>query len=122
MSCPVVTLSPDGSRVVYLASEDDTQQLYVRAMDSKEGKPIPGTEGAFCTPFFSPDGQWVAFYSKGWLKKVSLSGGTPVNVLNGMAGVLGASWGDDGNIVWAGANGGIQRVSVPVGQLVYIQN
>jgi eukaryotic-like serine/threonine-protein kinase len=120
MVCPVVTLSPDGSRVVYLASQGGTQQLYVRAMDSKEGKPIPGTEGAFCTPFFSPDGQWVAFYSIGWLKKVSLSGGTPVNVLNGMQGVLGASWGDDGNIVWAGSNGGIQRVSAMGGRTQFV--
>ncbi len=51
-----------------------TRQLYVRSLDSLEAKPLSGTEGAFA-PFFSADGQWLAFFSGIALKKVSVSGG-----------------------------------------------
>lgn len=112
MECPVVALSPDGSRVVYVASQGNTRQLYLRAMDNKEAKPIPGTEGAYCTPFFSPDSQWLGFFSTGSLKKVSLNGGSPINIVSGLGGVLGANWGDDGNIVFASRiTKGIERIS-----------
>ena len=71
----VMTLSPDGTRLVYVANE----QLYLRNMHELTSAPIPGTEGSDPTePVFSPDGQWVAFYSRGALKKVPVTGGTPV--------------------------------------------
>ena len=59
---PTVALSPDGSRLVYVASQGSAQQLYLRALDSLEAKPIPGTEGAG-EPFFSADGQWLGFFA-----------------------------------------------------------
>ena len=62
---PAVALSPDGTQLAYVATQGGTQQLYVRAMDSLDATPIPGTEGAV-NPFFSPDGQW----------QISTEGGT----------------------------------------------
>ncbi len=56
---PAVALSPDGTRLAYVARQGSTQQLYVRAMDSLEARPIPGTEGAV-NPLFSPDGKSFA--------------------------------------------------------------
>jgi len=35
---------------------------------------LSGTEGAR-DPFFSPDGQWIAFFADGKLKKISSQGG-----------------------------------------------
>ena len=55
-----LALSPDGTRVAYVATRGGTPQLYLRAMDQLQPKPIPGTEGA-SFPFFSPDGQWLGF-------------------------------------------------------------
>ena len=87
----------------------------LRALDSREAKPIPGTEGTLCTPFFSPDGQWLAFYVPGFLKKVSLQGGTPVTLAN-ISGMLGASLGTDDTIVFAEPSGsGIVKVSAAGG-------
>jgi hypothetical protein len=43
---PAVGLSPDGTRLAYAARQGGAQQIYLRAMDSLEAKPIPGTEGA----------------------------------------------------------------------------
>ena len=87
-----------------------TQQLYLRAMDSLESKPIPGTEGAF-NPFFSPDGQWLGFFAGGKLKKVSASGGAAVT-LGDAPDPHGASWGSQGIIAFAPTNASaLQQVS-----------
>src|SRR5439155_13190292 len=76
-----IALAPDGSRLVYVASHGVGTQLYVRALDSFEAKPIPDTEGAG-NPFFSPDGQAVGFFAEGKMKKVTLSGGAPFTLCN----------------------------------------
>ncbi|HYV29550.1 MAG TPA: protein kinase, partial [Candidatus Binatia bacterium] len=94
---PVVALSPDGSRLVYVANHSGAQQLYVRPIDRLEATAIPGTEGAE-SPFFSPDGQWLGFFAEGKLKKVSLSGGAPLTLCSAPLN-RGASWGPDDNII-----------------------
>ncbi|HET9406431.1 MAG TPA: protein kinase [Candidatus Sulfotelmatobacter sp.] len=76
---PAVALSPDGTHLAYVAVQGNTQQLYLRAMDSLEARPIPGTEGA-TEPSFSPDGQWLGFFASGNLKKVSVSGGAALTL------------------------------------------
>jgi eukaryotic-like serine/threonine-protein kinase len=93
---PAVALSPDGSRLAYVARQGGTQQLYLRAMDSQEAKLIPGTEGAV-NPFFSPDGQWLGFFASGKLKKVSVNGGAALTLGDGVT-FGGASWGSQGMI------------------------
>jgi eukaryotic-like serine/threonine-protein kinase len=100
VSGPAVALSPDGTRLAYIAAQGGgVQQLYLRAMDSPEVKPIPGTEGA-AVPFFSPDSQWVGFFAGGKLKKVSVGGGATVT-LGDAAQPVGASWGSQGMIAFA---------------------
>ena len=98
-SGPAVALSPDGTHLAYVARQGGTQQLYLRAMDSLEAKPIPGTEGAI-NPFFSPDGQWLGFFAGGKLKKVSVSGGAALT-LGDATFPRGASWGSQGMIAFA---------------------
>jgi len=99
---PAVALSPDGTHLAYIARQGGTQQLYLRAMDSLEAKPVLGTEGAF-NPFFSPDGQWVGFFAGGKLKKASVSGGAVLSV-GEAASPNGGSWGSQGTIVFAPTN------------------
>ncbi len=105
-----VALSPDGTHLAYVARQGGTQELYLRAMDSLEAKPIPGTEGAG-NPFFSPDGQWVGFFAAGKLKKVSVSGGGALT-LGDTAFPRGGSWGSQGMIAFSPAGVGVlQQVS-----------
>jgi serine/threonine-protein kinase len=108
---PVVTLSPDGSRLVYVANQGGSTQLYVRAIDRFETTAIPGTEGAEA-PFFSPDGQSVGFFAEGKLKKVSLTGGAPLILCNAPLN-RGASWRPDGTIIFTpgAATSGLYEVS-----------
>jgi Tol biopolymer transport system component len=107
---PTLALSPDGTHLAYVASQGGIQQLYLRPMDGLEARPISGTEGGF-NPFFSPDSQWLGFFAAGKLKKVSMSGGTPVTVCDA-ANYFGASWGPNDIIVFAASpSSGLLQVS-----------
>jgi Tol biopolymer transport system component len=96
---PAVAISPDGTHLAYVARQGGTQQLYLRAMDSLEARPILGTEGA-SSPFFSPDGQWVGFFADVKLKKVSVNGGAALTL--GDASIpRGGSWSSQGMIAFS---------------------
>jgi serine/threonine-protein kinase len=105
----VVASSPDGTHLVYSAEN----QLYLRAMDQLGATPLSGTAGAR-SPFFSPDGQWVGFWAGGELKKVSISGGTPMTLCETRS-PLGASWAGDDRILFARGDEGIFQVSAAGG-------
>ncbi len=87
-----VAISPTGTHVAYLAND----RIYLRALDEFEAQPLAGTEGSVPrTPFFSPDGQWIGFFSMSEraVKKVALSGGAPVTLARGATAPSGGSWG-----------------------------
>ena len=96
-SATPVVVSPDGSRFVYVVSEEGTTRLFQRPLDGIVGTPIRGTEGAR-GPFFSPDGNWVGFFTGNRLRKVSLLGGAPQDIAE-VEGTRSGSWGTDGTIV-----------------------
>ena len=106
---PVVALSPDGTHLAYVASLGGTQQLYLRAMDTQEARPVPGTEGAV-EPFFSLDGQWLGFFAGAKLKRISVSGGSALSLVDSSFS-LGASWGSQGMLAFAPGPTGLQLVS-----------
>jgi len=82
---PALTFSPDGSSLAFVAvGNDGVRRLAVRRLDSAEVKVIPGTEGAE-DPFFSPDGEWIGFWSKWKVRKVRASGlGVPEVICNSL--------------------------------------
>ena len=96
-----VIVSPDGSRLVFVSQG----RLFTRRLDQPRAVELPGTPGAYA-PFFSPDGQWVAFFATGQLKKISVEGGAAVTLCNaqGFRGAGGGTWSEDGTIV-ASLNG-----------------
>jgi serine/threonine-protein kinase len=104
-------LSPDGTRLVFVAiGADKAQRLYVRSLDQMQATVLSGTEYAR-DPFFSPDDQWIAFFARGKLKKVSVQGGAVVTLCDA-PNERGGSWGDDGSIVFAAGNrDGLSKVS-----------
>src|SRR5689334_15080966 len=66
-------LSPDGSRLAYISQS----RLFTLRLDQSVATELPGTEGAY-DAFFSPDGQSLAFFAGGRLKRVSVQGGAAV--------------------------------------------
>ncbi len=116
-----VAISPDGTKLVYVAEQVGKRQLYLQEMGEMEATPIAGTENGRM-PFFSPDGQWVGFAESqigGKLKKISLLGGPPYPLCE-IRGYLGAYWGPDDTIVFttfAEASGaGIWRIAAAGGK------
>jgi len=109
----VLALSPDGRHFVYNTNDG----LYLRTMDGLEAQVIPGTEEDLSNPFFSPDGQTVAYWSaaNSELKRISLSGGAPVVIASDVSNPRGASWGADGTILY-GQLDGIYRVAADGGR------
>ena len=107
---PAVALSPDGTRLVYVANRGGKRQLYLRRMDQLEATAITGTEGGY-GPFFSPDGQSVGFAVGTKLKKVPISGGA-TQILGLVPPITrGASWGADNTIMYtADPNQGLSRI------------
>jgi hypothetical protein len=57
------------------------------------------------SPFFSPDGQWIAFFAGGKLKKVSVTGGAAVNLCDAQSG-RGGTWADDDTIIFSPSSQG----------------
>ena len=108
-----MSISPEGNHVAFIGIRNGTRQLYVRALDSPEATPLAGTEDAYCTPTFSPDGQALLFYDVGpsELKKVALQGGSPQTVAKA-GGILGATWGSADSIIYSDINApGLRRIS-----------
>jgi serine/threonine-protein kinase len=108
LSQPGLALSADGSKLAYVAIHSAIQQIFLRAMDSTETKPLTGTEGA-SNPFFSPDGKWLGFFADGKLKKVSVNGGS-AQTLADAVNPRGGSWGSQGVIVFDNLAAPLQRV------------
>jgi hypothetical protein len=98
-------ISPGGTRMVYVSQG----RLFTRRLDQPNATELAGTQGAWA-PFFSPDGQWVAFFAPGRLQKISVEGGSAITLCNAPNG-RGGSWGEDGNIIAAlNSNGGLSRI------------
>ena len=105
-----LALSPDGRTLVYVGlDEAGVRHLYQRPLDRFEATVIPGTDQALA-PFFSPDGNEVGFAGPDGLRRVSLSGGTPVTIAPIGYRFRGGSWSRDGTIVFALEGSGLWRV------------
>lgn len=94
-----LALSADGQRLAFVAADANGQrQLWVRALDSSRTQPLAGTEGA-SDPFWSPDGDEVAFFANNQLKRVPAAGGAPAVIAEAGIGA-GGSWSPSGTIVF----------------------
>ena len=110
--------SPDGTQIAYTFGKGDLHSLYVHALDQWEGRLLlEGTSGDRpYQPFFSPDGAWIGFVTPGHLKKVPVSGGTPITLCD-VNFARGASWSEDGTIVFApGPASGLVRIQAAGGE------
>jgi serine/threonine protein kinase len=94
-----MAISPDGSRLVIALFNDNVAQLWLRSFDNGSITPIPDTKDA-SYPFWSPDGEFIAFFADGKLKKVPAAGGAPQVICDAPSG-RGGSWSGDGTILFA---------------------
>jgi eukaryotic-like serine/threonine-protein kinase len=105
-----VAVSPDGKWLAFNAATGGKIQLWLRALDTGETKPLPDTERANY-PFWSPDSRWIGFFVPGKLKKMEISGGLPVSLCDARGGAAGGTWNRDGVILFSSVSGiGLSRV------------
>jgi len=109
-------ISPDGTTIVYPANDGpvESQQLYVRRIDQITTVTLPGTERA-ASPFFSPDGESIAFWADNALKRTRLDGTAAPAIICPVESFLGGVWTADGRIVFASTNHGLQQVDADGG-------
>ena len=105
----VIAISPDGRHIAY----STTGPLVIRSLERSDTVSLKSGG----SPFFSPDGAWVAFFSgvSGSLERVPVGGGTPSLVTSVPVRPLGGSWGTNDRIVFAN-NVGLFRVPAESGE------
>jgi Tol biopolymer transport system component len=107
-----VAISPDGRRIAYIVNEADGVRLWVRDLESGTSRRLSDLASAQF-PFWSPDGQWVAFFTEAdppRLWKAPANGGAPISLCRTTAGA-GGTWSQDDVIVFAPtAAGPLHRV------------
>jgi len=120
---PSVAIAPDGKSIAYLAGGERSAggaELRVRRLDRLDAD-VVATGDAIASPFFSPDGLQIGYYMNvepPRLERVSIQGGAPVTITTIPSPLRGASWGEDGTIVYATSDtaSGLLRVSALGGE------
>jgi Tol biopolymer transport system component len=107
-----LALSRDGEVLIYASPIGGTTRLLVRRLSGDTTTVLAGTDGAYY-PFFSPDGQWIGFFSGNELRRVPLAGGAPVT-LRKVDRPVGATWVSKDSILLMESEGFRMRW-VPVG-------
>src|SRR4029453_9223801 len=105
-----LAISRDGTRMAFVAGT----RLYLRSMADLDTKPVQGTEmlGSVIEPVFSPDGQYLAFFSSAdnAVKRVPVTGGAAFTI-SPAAPPYGMTWGETGLVFAHPDEKGIVRVS-----------
>jgi Tol biopolymer transport system component len=110
----MLTLSPDGRQLAFVAPNGGASQVWIRSMSALESRPLAGTNGA-TYPFWSPDGVSLGYFAQGKLKKIAIAGGLPQTVCDAPNG-RGGTWNRNGVILFsAGPRNPIVRVAAAGG-------
>ena len=116
-SRPHLSLSPDGTTLVYVARVDGEPRLYLRTREDLTSRALPATEGA-THPAFSPDGTQIAFFAAGMLKRSSLDGAVTdvIRISDTDAPRRGLTWLTNDTIVYVPiATGGVAAIAATGG-------
>lgn len=112
-------LSPDGTRIAYLARAT----LFIKAVSGGEPTLVQGPlQGRGKTnPIFSPDGQTILYWAQddSVLQRVPVRGGTPVTVAK-VDNPFGLSWGGDGQVLVGAGAKGVLKVSAAGGAVTNV--
>jgi Tol biopolymer transport system component len=98
-------ISPDGQRLAFVAGGlDGKTGLWIRSLAASTAQQLTGTERAMY-PFWSADSRQIGFFAEGKLKTIDLGSGA-IQIVCESPQVFGASWNDQGIILFVPADGG----------------
>jgi eukaryotic-like serine/threonine-protein kinase len=108
-------LSPDGRKLAFIATgKDSMPMVWIRSLDSREARPLAGTEGAVDQGLaWSPDSRSLAFFASGKIQKIEAAGG-PAQTLCDAASPAALLWIPDNKILY-GTIGPLFQVSAAGG-------
>jgi len=95
-----LAISPDGTRIAYI----NKKKLYIRRLDAWDPIEVPQTDNCN-TPFWSPDGAWLAYYTGKDMWKVRPDGTERTNICTRAETFppnTGGAWLSDDRIVFRG--------------------
>jgi serine/threonine protein kinase len=93
-----LAISPDGEKLVFVASSDGRPKLWLRSLGTGSARPLPGTDGA-SFPFWSPDSRSVAFFANGNLNRIDIDGSSLRTLASAPVGA-GGTWNREGVILY----------------------
>ena len=104
-------ISPDGQTIVFgLVPESGVSRLWALSLATGESRLLPDTEYA-SAPFWSPDGRFIAFFSRGQLRRLELSTGL-TRALAAASDPRGGAWSESGDLFFTPNSAvGLFRVS-----------
>ena len=109
----IMSVSPDGKYVAFVAYSGGQRMLWLRALSALTAQTLPGTEGAIAV-FWSPDSAHVAFFADDKLKRIDISGKSLQTICALPApGDATGTWGPDGTIVFSEEEGDCNMYRVP---------
>jgi Tol biopolymer transport system component len=98
-------ISPDGQRLAFVAGGlDGKTSLWIRSLAASTAQQLTGTEKAMY-PFWPADSRQIGFFAEGKLKTIDLGSGA-IQIVCESRQVFGASWNDQGIILFVPADGG----------------
>jgi Tol biopolymer transport system component len=71
---PYFAASPDGTQIAFVATTESRADIWIKRLDHDTPERLADTAGAL-SPFWSPDGQSIAFFAGGTLRRKALAGG-----------------------------------------------
>jgi serine/threonine protein kinase len=95
-----LAISPDGQKVVFVASSEGRSLLWLRPLDTVSSRPLAGTDRAWL-PFWSPDSRSVGFFADSQLRRINIDDGSVQAVTTAGLGGLGGAWNQDGVILFS---------------------
>jgi serine/threonine protein kinase len=93
-----IALSPDGEKLVFVASSDGRPRLWLRSMSTGSARPLAGTDGA-SFPFWSPDSRSIGFFANEMVNRIDIDGGS-LRALAGAPVGAGGTWSREGVILY----------------------
>jgi serine/threonine protein kinase/Tol biopolymer transport system component len=109
-----LAVSPDGQKIVFAATAEGRQRLWLHWLESGSAQPLAGTDSGYY-PFWSPDSGSLGFFADGKLKRIDIATGS-VQVLASATAGRGGAWNRDGVILFAPQAGPIFRISAAGGE------
>jgi serine/threonine-protein kinase len=102
-----LAMSADGKRFIYSRTvrgpDGEQGGLFLRRLSNMESSQV--ADVSLLSPFFSPDGNWIAGVAAAWpLMRIPLAGGSPQVITEGGWPPLGGTWLEDNTIVFTRQN------------------